>query len=65
METIQPRPDNTAIAAAVATGGGSIARAALSVALRYYRARGQRLRAVWLRGHVEYITGRLYKGGGG
>ena len=53
--------ENEAITAAVQFGGGTYARKMLSKALRAYRAEGSMASATWLRNHVGFITGNLWK----
>ncbi len=53
--------ENRACQAAVSTGGGTYARGLLATALREHRRKGDRERAIWLRRHVHYITGHLWK----
>lgn len=53
--------ENAAICAAVQFGGGTYARNALAIALKAYRAEGSILAANWLRNHVNWIAGNLWK----
>jgi len=53
--------ENEAIRCAVQYGGGQYARKALAKALKAYRSEGSMHSASWLRNHVLYITGYLWK----
>ena len=53
--------ENESIRLAVQIGGNHQTRNAASAALRRHRKEGNRERAQWLRNHLYWITGYLWK----